>query len=71
MISISSDCEHLDALIDELSTPRRDFDNRGKVKVESKKDLGKRDVASPNKADAFIMAFAPRSGSPLSYANVG
>jgi len=71
LISISSDCEHLDALIDELSTPRRDFDNRGKVKVESKKDLGKRDVASPNKADAFIMAFAPRSGSPLSYANVG
>lgn len=63
LISISSDCEHLDALIDELATPRRDFDNRGKAKVESKKDLEKRDIPSPNKADAFIMAFAPRSRS--------
>lgn len=27
--------------------------------VESKKDLAKRDVPSPNVADAFIMAFAP------------
>ncbi|WP_022697912.1 PBSX family phage terminase large subunit [Euryhalocaulis caribicus] len=61
MISISSDCDHLDTLVDELSTPRRDFDARGKVKVESKKDLEKRDIPSPNKADAFISAFAPRA----------
>lgn len=60
LISISSDCDHLDSLIDELATPRKDFDNRGKSKVESKKDLAKRDIASPNKADAFIMAYAPR-----------
>jgi phage terminase large subunit len=62
MISISSDCDHLDALIDELATPMRDFDNRGKVKVESKKDLEKREIPSPNKADAFIMAYSPRGG---------
>lgn len=65
LISISSDCDHLDALIDELSTPRKDYDNRGKSKVESKKDLAKREIASPNIADAFIMAFAPRGDVPL------
>jgi phage terminase large subunit len=58
MISISSDCDAkmLDKLIDELSTPKRDFDNGGKVKVESKKDLKKREVDSPNIADSLIIA---------------
>ncbi len=64
LIAISSDCEHLDGLIDELSIPRKDFDNSGRSKVESKKDLEKRDVPSPNKADAFVMAFAPRDKAP-------
>ncbi len=50
---------HLSALIDELATPKRDFDLAGRVKVESKKDLAKRDVPSPNLADAFVMAFMP------------
>jgi phage terminase large subunit len=58
LISINSKCEHLDLLIDELATPRRDYDNRGKAKVESKKDLAKRDITSPNKADAFVMAYS-------------
>lgn len=58
MISLSSSCDPklLDKLIDELSTPQRDFDNAGKVKVESKKDLAKREIASPNIADSFIIA---------------
>jgi phage terminase large subunit len=58
MISLSSECDPklLDKLIDELATPKRDFDNTGKVKVESKKDLAKREVASPNVADSFIIA---------------
>lgn len=60
LISISSTCPHLEKIIDELSTPQRDFDNNGKVKVESKKDLAKRDVSSPNLGDAFVMRFAPR-----------
>ena len=59
LISIASDCPHLDKIIDELSTPRRDYDQNGRVKVESKKDLAKRDVASPNLADAFVMCFPP------------
>jgi phage terminase large subunit len=64
LISIASDTPHLNLLIDELATPKRDYDNNGKVKVESKKDLAKSTreggpVPSPNLADAFVMAFAP------------
>lgn len=56
MIFIDSSMPHLNQLIDELTSPKQDYDNAGRVKVESKKDLSKRDVASPNLADAFIMA---------------
>jgi len=59
LISISSDMPHLAKLKAELSTPKRDFDANGRVKVESKKDLDKREIPSPNLADAFIMCFAP------------
>lgn len=59
LISLSSTLPHLELLIDELSTPKRDYDQNGRVKVESKKDLAKRDVPSPNMADALVMAFAP------------
>lgn len=60
LISISPDCDHLNDLIDELATPRKDYDGAGRAKVESKKDLAKREIKSPNKADAFIMAFRKR-----------
>jgi phage terminase large subunit len=56
MIFIDSNMPYLDKLIDELTSPKQDYDNAGRVKVESKKDLDKRDIASPNLADAFIMA---------------
>ena len=59
MISLCSDLPYIEQLIDELSTPLRDYDANGRVKVESKKDLAKREVASPNLADAAVMAFAP------------
>lgn len=58
IISIDSNCSFLDQLKEELSTPKKDFDETGKVKVESKKDLKKRGIPSPNLADAFIMAYA-------------
>lgn len=69
LISIDPECEHLDGLIDELCTPRKDFDNAGRSKVESKKDLAKPNRVggpqpSPNKADAFVMAYAPRQAGP-------
>jgi phage terminase large subunit len=58
MISISSECnaKMLDVLLEELCTPKKDYDNAGKEKVESKKDLDKRDIDSPNLADSFIIA---------------
>lgn len=63
LIFLSSEMNHLQLLIDELCLPKRDFDNAGKVKVESKKDLAKPSrpggaQPSPNLADACIMAFA-------------
>jgi phage terminase large subunit len=70
LISISSDMPHLEKLKTELSTPKRDFDRNGRVKVESKEDLAKPtrtggSVPSPNLADAFVMAFAPPVFSSL------
>jgi phage terminase large subunit len=60
LISISSDMPNLANLTTELSTPRRKFSKAGKVMVESKEDLAKRDIPSPNDADAFIMCYAPQ-----------
>ena len=70
LISISSTIPNRERLAVELSTPKRDFDRSGRVKVESKEDLAKSNrpggaVASPNLADAFIMAFAQTGASPI------
>lgn len=46
----------LDKLKMELCSPKKDHDGNGRFKVESKKDLIKRGIKSPNLADAFIMA---------------
>lgn len=64
LIFIDGDIANLSLLVDELATPKRDFDNSGKVMVESKKELSKANrvggpVPSPNCADALIMAYAP------------
>jgi phage terminase large subunit len=45
-------------LVAELTGPTYDFASSGKIVVESKKDMRKRGVASPNKADAFLLTFA-------------
>ena len=63
LISISSDMPNLHRLKVELSIPKRAEDRLGRVMVESKQDLAKRDVKSPNLADAFIMAYAPAKKS--------
>lgn len=44
-----------DALIGELTTIKFE-EKSGKIKVEGKPELKKRGIASPNRADAFIMA---------------
>lgn len=70
MVSISSEMPNLEKLKTELSTPKRDFDRNGRVKVESKEDLSKSNrvggaVKSPNLADAFVMAFAAPVASEM------
>lgn len=59
LISLSGNLPNLDYLKAELSRPRVDYDNNGRVKVESKKEMKKRGIPSPNLADALIMCFAP------------
>ena len=61
LICISSEMEDLEPLLTELATPKKDYDKVGRVMVESKKDLEKREISSPDRADAFVMAFAPVS----------
>lgn len=59
LISLDSESlgqEMIEQIQRELSAPRKDTDGNGRFKVESKKDLAKRDIKSPNIADAFIMA---------------
>lgn len=59
LISISSDVQGLESLKLELSTPRKRYSKRGLDMVETKDELAKRGIASPNLADAFIMGACP------------
>ena len=45
-------------LIAELATVRYTFTSSGKIKIESKDDIRKRGLKSPDIADAFILTFA-------------
>lgn len=47
-----------DGLISELVSPKYKIESSGKIKIESKDDMKKRGVKSPNKADAFCLTFA-------------
>lgn len=58
LISLSSKAKDLRTLQAELSRPRREFTENGKIKVESKKAMKARQVESPNLAEALVMAFA-------------
>ena len=46
-----------DALVSELVVPTYKMESTGKIKVESKDELKKRGVKSPNRADAFLLTF--------------
>lgn len=59
LISISGDIDKLERLKTELSTPRKRYSKRGLDMVETKDELAKRGVSSPNLADAFIMGACP------------
>jgi phage terminase large subunit len=47
-----------DKLADELVGPKYKLESSGKLKVESKDEMKKRGVKSPNRADAFCLTFA-------------
>ena len=59
LISINGSIKDIEALKAELCSPHKDFSKRGLDMVESKKDMAKRGIKSPNKADAFIMGACP------------
>jgi hypothetical protein len=49
-----------DELASQLGSLRFTYDSRGKVKIESKDDMKKRGMPSPDRADALMLAFAGR-----------
>lgn len=49
----------------ELIGPRFKYASNGKILVESKEDMKKRGVPSPNKADAFLLTLASESVSAI------
>tara|TARA_R110002020_G_scaffold321079_2_gene537025 strand:- start:1658 stop:3046 length:1389 start_codon:yes stop_codon:yes gene_type:complete len=54
-----------DRLKSELTTLRYTYTSSGKVKIESKADLKKRGVSSPDAADAFVLTFASDAGTAI------
>lgn len=47
-----------DQLKGELVSPRYRFTSNGKIQVESKEEMKKRGLSSPDRADAFVLTFA-------------
>lgn len=63
IISLSSDLDGLEELIKELSIPKKWENTTLKMMVEPKKELAKRGIPSPNRADAIIMAYYIKKSS--------
>jgi phage terminase large subunit len=58
-------------LVNELSSPRYSFMSNGKLKLESKDDMKRRGLVSPDVADAFVLTFAADAATASSgYTNV-
>lgn len=47
-----------DELASQLASLKYKFDSRGRIQIESKEDMRKRGLPSPDKADALMLAFA-------------
>jgi hypothetical protein len=75
----AKDCKLADdqSLIGELTTPKYSILSNGNIKVEGKDELKARGVASPNRADAFLLTFAiplvanATWSQPLKYQSTG
>ena len=48
-----------DGLKYQLTAPKYQYDSKGRIKLESKDDMKKRGVKSPDRADALAMSYAP------------
>lgn len=48
-----------DDLVGQLTTRKYTITSKGKITLEPKKDMKKRGLASPDRADAVVLAFAP------------
>lgn len=59
MISIDGSIKDIERLKTELSTLRKSYSKRGLDMVETKQELARRGIKSPNLADAFIMGACP------------
>jgi len=53
-------------LISDLCKPRFKFTSNGKLKVESKDEMRKRGMNSPDLADAFCLTFASNASAAKS-----
>ena len=49
--------EHDELLVGQLSSPKYEFDNAGRYKLESKEDMKKRGLGSPDRGDVVAMLF--------------
>jgi len=71
MISFSSDIECLTEMKAEMSRPQRQYMGNGQIKAESKADMKKRGVSSPNLLDGVHMSleYKPKDAdfAPLNY----
>lgn len=57
-ISIPND----EDLIGQLTTRKYSITSKGKIRLESKQEMKKRGLRSPDRADALVLAFAPTHG---------
>ena len=55
LVSLPADEE----LLTEMASPQYQITRTGKLQIESKDDMRRRGVESPNRADALMLAFAP------------
>ncbi len=65
LISISSECDHIGALKSELVRVQRKRGSNTRIQIESKEDMRRREMPSPNIADALVYAFANPPPKPV------
>ena len=74
--TMSVSIPHDEDLIDELANVKFCYTSLGKLQAESKEDMKKRGLKSPDLADAFCLTFAygnfnSTSNAPLAYPKMG